>query len=238
MRSGAAAVVVASTLVLRQRIHFACNGREDFRNARHGGRGKVARLKVEEMRFRQSIFRAPAKVRLRRGGRSLAAFPHRGGRPLFPDMRRETHVFCSASSASLLPDRWRVIDGAGDGNQTSVFDDDSAECGYRPSSFYFRRALRAANSLQGVSFIILSLHAEIAVCREFARANGVPECSAVDCPSCTPSNDLEILRATGLHLCCVLERVKRAIDDGGFVPPKRNVMRSEATEKGWPVTAS
>jgi hypothetical protein len=65
---------------------------------------------------------------------------------------------------------------------------------YKPSGFYFRRALRK-------------------------------------------SNDPTEIREIAMTLCLEMEFLRQWVREHGMIPPKRNVMTSEARAKGWKIEA-
>lgn len=110
----------------------------------------------------------------------------------------------------------------------------SAFVSYKPSAFYFRRDLRAARDATTILAIVTTLLSEIKWCTEFGMAHGIEFEKRAQTE--TP-NGIRGLREFGLTLCTELETVKQLIRDHDLIPPKRNIMRSEAVEKGWDVGA-
>jgi hypothetical protein len=108
---------------------------------------------------------------------------------------------------------------------------------YKPSTFYFRRALRASACRKALANIIASLTAEIELMRDFARGHGLIDRHDSDGTMFELPNSPEEMRTAGLRLCCELEEVKQVIRDHGLIPPKRHIMRSEAMDKGWAMGA-
>lgn len=110
---------------------------------------------------------------------------------------------------------------------------------YKPSSFYFRRALRQATECDPILKIVRALQAEIELCYDFARSHGIYDCYDGDGGlfALPDSFEEDELRSLGLQLCCRLEESKQTIRDHGLIPPKRHIMTSEARDKGWELGA-
>ena len=104
---------------------------------------------------------------------------------------------------------------------------------YKPSAFYFRRALRDTDDPAAIGAITAALRAELEQLRDFARGHGALDRGDDDGALFEVPVDADEAREAGLRLVCDLENTKSAIRACGLVPPKRHIMRSEAREKGW-----
>lgn len=108
---------------------------------------------------------------------------------------------------------------------------------FKPSCFYFRRALRETDDVQCLIKIVRSLMAETAYVTFWARNCGLRLPPANLAPIGEETCEVERIRALGFALCIDLEVLKEAVRAQGAIPPKRHIMRSEAEEKGWEIGA-
>jgi len=116
----------------------------------------------------------------------------------------------------------------------------SEQLSYKPSVFYFRRALRESANITVAQRLACDISREFEMLREWAGWYGV-------LPETDVHVSAEILREAigkaashgqaillGLFLCHELEQLKANVHRAGLVPPKCIVARAEAEEKGVP----
>jgi hypothetical protein len=110
---------------------------------------------------------------------------------------------------------------------------------FKPGVFYFRRALRAADSRDRAVIVgKVVLHelehlAQWAIARNADAPTGALGISAVTF-ALERTHDIEVAISLGLKTCLELERLQAWIlDTLGLIPPRWVGDPSEAEEKGW-----
>lgn len=105
---------------------------------------------------------------------------------------------------------------------------------YKPSAFYFRRALRCAKDLATAKAVTLAIVDEIDHLAEWiVELNLFAPAGDYGRASVNAATRLADAREIGLTAVCALEDLKSRVREQGMIPPKWRVLESEAKAKGW-----
>jgi hypothetical protein len=110
---------------------------------------------------------------------------------------------------------------------------------YKPSVFYFRKALHEALAREDAVAIAMTVHAEFARLQRWTREREIIDERisehgiAMFERAIRASTALGQPVLLGLFLCHELEQLKAIVRDHGLIPPKWFVTAEEAGEKGW-----
>lgn len=102
---------------------------------------------------------------------------------------------------------------------------------YKPSAFYFRRAIRAVSNRGEAVILIKDVLVEFDLLARWADAQGIA--STIQCPTGGDCKTLDDIKSVGLAAVTALEDLKAFVREHGAIPPKFRVLAEEARDKGW-----